>query len=325
MTSLRPLRAAVAGAILVAGTLTAGAQAWPTRAIQVISPFSAGNANDIVARVVLDQVSKQIGQSFVIENRPGGGGSIGANAAAKADPDGYTLLLHSSSLSSQVVLHKTLPYDPVRDFAPVILFGIQPSVLVAAPSKGFKTVADLVAAAKAKPGALNFASAGIGSASHMAAERLRLAAGIDVQHIPFRGPVEAFTEVMTGRIDYYFLPIAPALPVIEQGKVVAIAVSTPTRAPALPNVPTTAEAGYPDAAYLFWGGLSAPAKTPRHIIDKLYDETRKALEMPAVQERLAKQGVQPQPMTVDEFGKFLRDDVAATIKLGKDANIVPTN
>jgi tripartite-type tricarboxylate transporter receptor subunit TctC len=325
MTSLRALRGAVAGAVLVAGTSTAVAQTWPTRAMQVISPFTAGNANDIVARVVLDQVSKQIGQSFIIENRPGGGGSLGAAFVAKADPDGYTLLLHSSSLSSQVVLHKTLPYDPVRDFAPVVLFGIQPSVLVAAPSKGFKTVADLVAAAKAKPGALNFASAGIGSASHMAAERLRLATGIDVQHIPFRGPVEAFTDVMAGRIDYYFLPIAPALPVVQQGQVVAIAVSTPTRAPALPDVPTVAEAGYPDAGYLFWGGLSAPAKTPRHIVDKLHDESRKALDMPAVQERLAKVGVQPMPMNVEQFGKFLRDDVAATIKLGKDANIVPTN
>jgi tripartite-type tricarboxylate transporter receptor subunit TctC len=325
MTSLRALCGAVAGAVLVAGTSAAVAQAWPTRAMQVISPFTAGNANDIVARVVLDQVGKQIGQTFVIENRPGGGGSIGANVVAKADADGYMLLLHSSSLSAQVVLHKTLPYDPIRDFAPVILFGIQPSVLVAAPSKGFKTVADLVAAAKAKPGTMNFASAGIGSASHMAAERLRLAAGLDVQHIPFRGPVEAFTEVMTGRIDYYFLPIAPALPNITQGKVVALAVSTPTRAPALPDVPTVAEAGYPDAGYLFWGGLSAPAKTPRHIIDKLHDECQKALAMPAVEERLAKVGVQPLPMNVEQTDKFFRDDLAATIKLGKDANIVPTN
>jgi tripartite-type tricarboxylate transporter receptor subunit TctC len=324
MKSMRALIAAV-GAILVAATAPAAAQAWPTRAIQVVSPFSAGNANDSVARVVLDQVSRQIGQSFVIENRPGGGGTIGAAMVAKADPDGYTILLHSSSLSSQVVLHKTLPYDPVRDFAPVILFGIQPSVLVSAPSKGFRTVADLVAAAKAKPGTLNFASAGIGSASHMAAERLRLATGIDVQHIPFRGPVEAFTEVIAGRIDYYFLPIAPALGVIKDGKVLALAVSTPKRAPALPDVPTTAEAGYPDAAYLFWGGLSAPANTPRPIIDKLHAETRQALAMPSVQERLAKLGVQPQPMSVDEFAKFFRDDVAETVKLGKAAHIAPTN
>jgi tripartite-type tricarboxylate transporter receptor subunit TctC len=323
MTSLRTLCGAVA--ILAAGASAAAADSWPTRAVQVVSPFTAGNANDIVGRVVLDQVSKQLGQAFVIENRPGGGGMIGAAFVAKADPDGYTVLLHSSSLSSHVVLHKTLPYDPLRDFAPVVLFGIQPSVLVAAPSKGFKTVADLVAAAKAKPGALNFASAGIGAASHMAAERLRLAAGIDVQHIPFRGPVEAFTELMSGRIDFYFLPIAPALPVIGEGKVVALAVSTPKRAPALPNVPTIVEAGYPAATYLFWGGLSVPAGTPRPIIDKLHDETQKALDMPAIQERLAKLGVQPQPMSVDAFDKFFRDDVAATVKLGKDAHIVPTN
>jgi tripartite-type tricarboxylate transporter receptor subunit TctC len=300
------------------------AESWPSRSILVISPFTAGNANDTVARVVLDQVSRQIGQVFVIENRGGGGGTIGPAFVAKADPDGYTLLLHSSSLSSQVVLHKTLPYDSLRDFAPIILFGIQPNVLVVAPSKGIKTVADLIAAAKARPGALNFASAGIGSASHMAAERLRLAAGIDVQHIPFRG-AEGLTEVMSGRIDFYYIPIAPALPLIEQGKVATLAVSTPKRAPALPNVPTIAEAGYPEAAYLFWGGLSAPAKTPRAIVDKLHDEAQKALDMPAVQERLAKLGVQPQPMSVDELGRFVRDDLVATVELGKHANIVPTD
>ena len=325
MTSLHALCGVVAGAVLAAGASAADAQAWPTRAIQAISPFSAGSANEIVARIVLEQVSRQIGQTFVVENRPGGGGTIGAAMVANAAPDGYPLLLHSSSLSSQVVLHKTLPYDPLRDFAPVIPFGISPSVLVAAPSKGFKTVADLVAAAKARPGALNYASAGIGSASHMAAERLRIAAGIDAQHIPFRGPVEAFTEVMAGRIDFYFLPIAPALAVIADGKVVALAVSTHKRAPALPNVPTVAEGGYPDAEYLFWGGLSAPANTPRPIVDKLHDETQKALNLPAIEQRLSQLGVEPQPMSVEEFEEFFRDDVAATVKLARQARIVPTD
>jgi tripartite-type tricarboxylate transporter receptor subunit TctC len=182
-----------------------------------------------------------------------------------------------------------------------------------------------VAAAKAKPGALNFASAGLGSASHWAAERLRLAAGINVQHIPFRGPVEAFTEVMTGRVDFYYLPIAPALPNIRDGKVVALAVSTAKRAPALPNVPTVVEVGYPDAQYLFWGGLALPAKTPRAIVDRLNAETQKALAVQAVQERLATFGVEPMPMPADEFGKFYRDDVAAIVKLAKDVNLVPTN
>ena len=325
MRSLRLLSGAIAGAVVTASAAGAVAAEWPARPIQVVSPFTAGSANEIVGRIALDQVSRRIGQPFVIENRPGGGGTIGAAMVAKADPDGYTLLLHSASLSSQVVLHKTLPYDPIRDFEPIILFGIQPSVLVAAPAKGFRTVADLVAAAKAKPGALNFASAGIGSASHMAAARLRLATGINVQHVPFRGPVEAFTEVMAGRIDFYFLPIAPALTVIGDGKVVALAVSTPKRAASLPMVPTVAEAGYPNAEYLFWGGLAAPAKTPRDIVNKLHDGTQKALELPAIQERLAKLGVELHPMSVEQFDQFFRDDVAATVKLAKDAHIVPTN
>ena len=226
MTSRRSLCGAIAGVAFAAAAAAAEPEAWPTRAMQVISPFTAGNANDTVARVVLDQVSRQLGQPFVIENKPGGGGTIGPAMVAKAAPDGYTILLHSSSLSSQVVLHRTLPYDPIRDFTPVVMFGIQPNVLVAAPSTGFKTVADLVAAAKARPGALTFASAGIGSASHMAGERLRLAAGINVQHIPFRG-AEGLAEVMAGRIDFYFVPIAPAVPVIADGKVVVLAVSTP--------------------------------------------------------------------------------------------------
>jgi tripartite-type tricarboxylate transporter receptor subunit TctC len=244
---------------------------------------------------------------------------------ARAAPDGYTLLLSSSSMSSAVILHKSLPYDALHNFAPAVMFGVQPSVLVAAPSKGFKSAADLVAAAKANPGKLNFASAGIGSASHIAGERFRLATKIEVQHIPYRGPVEAFADVMTGRVDFYFVPITPAVPMIAQGKVAALAVSTPQRAPLLPDVPTIAEAGYPDAAYLFWGGLSAPARTPRAIIDKLHDQVQKTLDLPAIQQKLQRLGVQPDPMSPDQFAKFFADDVAATIQLAKDAHIEPTD
>jgi tripartite-type tricarboxylate transporter receptor subunit TctC len=325
MTSFRTWCLAVIGSALFVLNSAAVAQDWPTRSMLVISAVSAGNAGDTVARIVLEQVSKQIGQSFVIENRPGAGGTIGSSSVAKAEPDGYTMLVLSSSQGSYVVLHKTLPYDPLRDLLPVVLFGVQPSVLVAAPSKGWKSVADLVAAAKARPGTLNFASAGLGSASHWAAERLRLATGIDVQHIPFRGPVEAFTEVMTGRVDFYYLPIAPALPNIRNGKIVALAVSTPKRAPTLPDVPTVVEAGYPDARYLFWGGLAVPTKTPRDIVKRLHEETQKALNVPAVQEKLATFGVEPMPMSVEQFGKFYRDEVAAIVKLAKDINLVPTN
>jgi tripartite-type tricarboxylate transporter receptor subunit TctC len=316
------LAIAVLLAVGCCGSVVA-AQDWPTRSVLVVSPFAAGSANDTVARVVLDQVGQQIGQPFVVENRSGGGGVVGVASVVRAEPDGYTLILSSASMSSAIILHKSLPYDELRDLEPVAMLSTQPSVLVAAPGKGFRTVADLVAAAKARPGELNFASAGIGSASHIAGERFRLAAGLKVQHIPYRGPVEALADLMTGRIDFYFLPIAPALPLIKQGKVIALAVSTPQRAQLLPEVPTIAEAGYPNAEYLFWGGLSAPAKTPRTIVEKLNREVDKALNMPAIGEKLRHLGVQPESMTPDQFAKFFADDVAAMIKLGKDANITP--
>jgi tripartite-type tricarboxylate transporter receptor subunit TctC len=323
MTRTRLICAALAGATLIAGTSTTRSQSWPTRPIQVISPFTAGNANDVVARIVFDEVAKQLGQPLVLENRGGGGGTIGAAAVARAKPDGYTLLIHSSSFAAAQVLHKSLPFDPLKDFLPVAMFGVQPSVLVTAPSTGYKTVADIVKAAKAKPGKLNFASAGVGSASHMAGARFLASAGIKAQHVPFRGPAEAFQEVIAGRLDFYFIPISPAMPVIRAGKVLALAVSTPVRAPALPDVPTTKEAGYPGAAYLFWGGVFMPPKTPAAIADKMHGETNKALKLAEVQARLAKLGVQPMPMTRAEFGKFFRDDVVSTVKLAKDIGITP--
>jgi tripartite-type tricarboxylate transporter receptor subunit TctC len=261
----------------------------------------------------------------VVENRAGGGGIVGVASVVRADPDGYTLLLSSASMSSAVILHRSLPYDELRDLEPIAMLGAQPSVLVAAPGKGFKTVAELVAAAKSRPGELNFASAGIGSASHIAGERFRLAAGLQVQHIPYRGPVEALSDLMTGRIDFYFLPIAPALPLIKQEKVIALAVSTPKRAQLLPEVPTIAEAGYPNAEYLFWGGVSAPAGISPTIVAKLNREVNTALSIPAIREKLQQLGVEPTPMTPDQFGKFFADDVAAMVQLGKDANIAPTD
>jgi len=321
---LRWIFLVAAGLLAVIGGKPAlGAPDWPVRPVLTISPFTAGSANDVVARLVLDQVGQQVGQALVVENRSGGGGIVGVASVVRAEPDGYTLLLSSASMSSAVVLHSALPYDALRDLVPIAMMGVQPSVLVAAPGKGFKTVAELVGAAKAKPGQLNFASAGIGSASHIAGERFRLAAGLQVQHIPYRGPVEALTDLMTGRVDFYFLPIAAALPLIKQGKVVALAVSTPARTQSLPYVPTIAQAGYPDAEYLFWGGISAPVKTPRAIVEKLNHEVNKALAVPAVEEKLQNLGVQPKPMTPDQFAKFFADDVAATVKLGKDANIAP--
>lgn len=317
-------RTLCAAAAVLAAASAAKADNWPSRSIIAVSTVSAGNAGDTVARVVFEQMSKQLGQSFIIENRTGAGGTTGSATVAKADPDGYTILLLTSSQGSAVVLHKQLPYDPINDFIPVVMFGIQPSVLVVKPDKGWHTVADLVAAAKANPGKLNFASAGVGSASHWAAERLRIAAGISAQHIPFRG-AEGLNELIAGRIDFYFVPIAPAVPHIKSNRVLPLAVSTPKRAPMLPDVPTVHEAGYPSAQYIFWGGLAVPARTPRAIVDKLHDEAQKALKVPEVQQRLATLGVEPMSMSIDEFGKFVRDDVAGIVKLAKDVNLTPTN
>src|SRR5712692_2456979 len=314
----------LAGALLLTTPQAALAQ-WPERTIQAVVPFAAGAANDIVGRIVLEQVSKQVNQPIVVENRPGAGGTIGVTAVAKAQPNGHTILVHSSSFSSAYSLYKNLPYDTLNDFAAVIALGKTPTVLVTAPSKGFKTAADLIAAAKSRPGAMNFASAGIGSVSHLAAERFRLSAGIEAQHIPFRGPNEAFTEVMAGRIDFYFLPLAPALPLVKEGQLIALAVSTDTRAAALPNVPTTMELGLKDSTYLFWTGIFVPAKTPREIIGKLYDETRKAMQVAEVQERLAKTGAEPMPMTVEEFERYFREDVLSTAKLMQQIGIKPVD
>jgi len=318
---LRALRWVALPAFLIVAAASANAQEWPTRPIRVISPYPPGSASDTVSRVVLDEVSQLLGQPVIIETRPGAGGSLGFGAVARSDPDGYTLVTSSSSMATERVLHKTLPYDPVRDFIQVVLIGTSPNVLVVSKESGFKTVADLVAAARSKPGALTFASAGIGSSSHMAAERFRLAAKIDVHHVPFRQG--GLTEVMAGRIDFYFIPLAAAVSALGNDKLVVLAVSSPTRVPLLPDVPSILEAGYPDAVFRFWNGISAPAKTPPEIVKKLHDATNKALTLPALREKLAKLGVEPKQISVEEFSQFFKDDLAATAQLAKEANIQP--
>ncbi len=323
MTTRRALCAAMVGAAIVAATPALAADSYPSRPIRVISPFPPGSASDTVSRVVLDKVSQILAQPMVIENRAGAGGVLGFSDVAKADPDGYTIVTSSTSMGTGMVLHRNLPYDPAKDLVSVAMFGVQPSLLVASSQDGFKTVADLVAAAKAKPGTLTFASAGVGSSSHMAGERLRLAAKIDVRHVPFKD--NGLTEVMAGRIDYYFLPLAAAAAAIGSDKLTLLAVSSPKRVALLPNVPSVAEAGYPGAEFSFWVGLSAPAKTPRAIVDTLHDATEKALLDPDVAAKLAKLGVEPEQMSVDAFGKFVNDDIAATVQLAKDAHIEPTN
>ena len=317
----RGLCRASISAVLIAAFGSANAQQYPDHPVRVISPYPAGSASDTVTRVVMEQVSQRIGQPMVIEMRPGAGGSIGFGFVSKAAPDGYTVATSSSSMATESVLHKTLPYDPVKDFVHVVLLGTSPNILVASAKSGFKTVVDLVAAAKAKPGTLTFASAGIGSSSHMAGERFRLATKIDVRHVPFKEG--GLVQVMAGNIDFYFIPLAAAASALNNDKLVVLAVSSPKRVALLPNVPSVAELGYPDAVFRFWNGISAPAKTPRGVVNKLHDVTNEVLKEPALQEKLAKLGVEPAQMTVDEFGKFFQDDMNATINLAKSAGIKP--
>ena len=251
--------------LLACASTATFAQNWPSRPIRVIIPFGAGSATDLLPRIVFDQLAPQLGQPIVVENRTGAGGTLGVAAVAKADPDGYTLLAHSNAHTVAPAIYANLSYDAANDFAGVIPFGSLPNILVISPSKGIKTIQELVAAAKAKPGSFNYASVGVGSGTHLSVEKLKLSAGFDAVHVPFRGGPEALTEVIAGRVEFYFCPINTALPFIREGKLVALVTSSIKRAAELPEVPTTLEAGYQGADFPIWIGLLAPAKTEREI------------------------------------------------------------
>ena len=304
----------------IAAPGAASAQEWPARAVTVVVPLGAGTASDVAARVVFEQVGRQVGQTFVIENRPGAGGTTGANAVARAAPDGTTILAYGA-MAGSAALYAKLPYDPLDDFLPLISLGQQPLAVVVSPARGWKTLGDLVAEGKAKPGALNYGSAGIGSASHFGAERVRVSADFEAQQIAFRG-VEALTEIISGRVDFSVQPFQNTLALIRDGKLAALAISANRRVAALPDVPTTIEAGLPpDSVYPFYTGIYLPAKTPPNIANRLHDEIAKALLAPAVKERLTSLGIESAPMTMEQFGKFFRDDVAANVALVKAAKI----
>jgi tripartite-type tricarboxylate transporter receptor subunit TctC len=317
-TRRRFLELAAAASTMPALPRLARAQAWPARPIRAMIPFAAGSTIDIVGRIVLDPLSSQLGQTIVIENRGGAGGSIGTAAVAKAEPDGYTLLINASAHSAAPA-YPNIAYDPARDFSAVIPFGTIANVTVIAPGRGIKSLNDLVAAAKS--GNMSYASAGVGSATHWAAERLRLSAGFKAVHVPFRGGPDAMTEVMTQRIDFACMGIAVALPFIRDGKVLALAVSSAKRSSALPDVPTTLEEGLADSDYNYWMGMLVPAKTPRDIVDRLYRETQKALQHPNVVEKFAPQGIDPLPLTSTEFDALIRREIDINIALVKAAGL----
>src|SRR3954467_5264399 len=319
MKALRIRQIVLVTTMLSLGLAPAAAQDWPTRNVTVVVPVPAGVASDIISRVVFEQVGKQVGQTFVIENRVGAGGTIGANMVAKAAPDGHTILVYGS-ITAANALYTKLPYDTLNDFTPVVLFGQTPLVVIAGAGR-YKTLGELVAAAKAKPGELNYSTVGVGSAAHFGAERLAVSAGFSAQHIPFKGG-EWLTEIIAGRIDFAVPPVTTAIGAIRDGKLVPLAISSSTRTSSLPNVPTMVEAGLTaDAIYPFYTGAYLPAKTPQAIAEKLHAEVKKALGVPAVQEKLVAIGVDPMPMTLAEFGAFFKKDIADNLELVKAAKI----
>jgi len=317
-------RRSILGALLaVALAGAAHGQAWPTKqTIRLISPFPPGSAVDAVARPVFDNVSRQIGQAIVFESRAGAGGTIGMAAVAKAEPDGYTLLVNSSVHTITPSTYSKLPYDTVRDFAAIIPLAQFPNVLVVPPPR-FKTIQELVAAGKAKPGSLTYGSGGVGAATHLNAERFRLSAGFEAVQVPFKGAPEALREILGNRIDFYFAPILSAVPLIESNEVRGLAVSSLTRSDVLPDIPTTLEAGYPNSDYVFWIGLFAPAATPRDIVARLHDAAAKALDDKTVADNLRKLGAAPMTMTPAAFDAYVRAEIATIATVVKAAGIQP--
>jgi tripartite-type tricarboxylate transporter receptor subunit TctC len=302
-------------------SLPAAAQTWPSRPIKAYIPFSAGSATDIIPRAVFDRVAAELGQPIIIENRGGAGGTIGVGAVVKADPDGYTILANSSAHTVAPSIIENLPYDTAKDLAAVVSLGKNANILVVSPAKGWKTVGDLIAAAKAKPGTINYGSAGVGTATHISAERFRQSAGIEATHVPYKGGPEALADIMGGRVDFYYCPISTALPLIRDGRVVALATSTPTRASALPQVPTSLEAGLANSDYTVWYGVFMPAKTPRPIIERFRDATLKVVETPAMQQKLAELAVDPMPMKPADFDRLVADEIVANQRLIKASGI----
>ncbi len=305
----------------LAGLRSAQAADWPTKTVRALVPYAPGSATDVLPRTIFEAVSHQSGQTIVVENRPGGGTTIASSMVAKSEPDGATILVHSNAIVTVPAIQANVPYDPVRDFSAVAPLGNVPLVLVIAPQKGIKDLKQLVAVAKEKKGQLNYAAAGIGTPPHLTMERFRLAAGFEGQLVPFKGAPEALTEVMTGRVDIYFCPITPAMPLIRDGKVVALAVSSSKRASALPNVPTTVEAGVPDSDFDFWIGTFVPKKTPRDLVAKMHAAISAATSSAAVKEKLAKLGVEPMALTPEAFDAKVAKEADIAIKLAKAAHI----
>ncbi len=301
--------------------MSAHADTWPSRLIRATIPFGAGSATDVVPRVVFDHLSAELGQPIVVENRPGAGGTLGTALVVKADPDGYSVLAHSSALTIAPAIFPNLTFDAGHDLKGVLMIGSSANVMIIPPSRPWKTVQDFIADAKAKPGSISFGSVGIGSAVHISAEKFRLAAGIEATHVPYRGGAEVIADIIGGRVDFYFCPLATALPLIKAGQVRALLVSTDKRVADLPDVPAPPEIGLKNADSAIWFGVFVPAKTPCDVVEKLHAAGVKVLAEPAMQDSLKQLGVEPSPMTPAEIDDLVKRETAVNLDVIKAAGI----
>jgi tripartite-type tricarboxylate transporter receptor subunit TctC len=299
------------------------AQTYPSKPVRMVIAFTPGSSTDIIGRAVAAKLSEMWGQPVVAENRTGAGGSIGSAAVLREAPDGYTLLANSSAHVANPSIYANLPYDTLKDFANIAPLAGGPNVLFVGPDTGWKTFADFIAAAKAKPGQLNFSSAGIGSGTHFNLEKLKLMAGIDVSHVPYKGTPEAISDTIAGRVCCYFAPINAALPHIKGGKAIALAVTSAQRSSLLPDVPTIAESGVRGFDYTLWVGLWGHAALPADIVNKINADVNRALASPDLAQRLTNLGTIPMKMTSAEFTDFVRREVEDTAKVLKAAGIKP--
>jgi tripartite-type tricarboxylate transporter receptor subunit TctC len=313
----------IVAALSVFLVTSAEAETWPSRLIKATIPFGAGSATDVVPRLVFDRLSAELGQPIVVENRAGAGGTVGTAAVVKSDPDGYSILAHSSALTIAPAIFPNLSYDATKDLSSGLMIGSSANVMIVPKERPWKTIQDFIAGAKAKPGSISFGSVGIGSAVHISAEKFRLAAGIEATHVPYRGGSEVIADILGGRIDLYFCPLATALPLIREGQVKALVVSTNKRVADLPDVPTPAEIGLKNADSAIWFGVFVPGKTPREIVEKLHAAGAKVLADPATQESLKKLGVEPLPLSPKEMDDLIVRETAANLELIKAAGIKP--
>ena len=315
---------ALAGVLLAAGlAANSAAQTYPVGPIRMVVPFTPGSASDILARLMQPKLLESWGQQIVVDNRPSAGGTVAGSIVAGAAPDGYTMMLTSSGFAGSAALYDKLPYDSVKDFAGITQVVSTPLVVVVAPALGIKSVKELIALAQQKPGQLNFSSSGIGSGTHYAGELFKLAAGINVVHVPYRGTPEAINDVISGRIQFMTAPVLPVMSLVKSGRLLALAVTTRERMALLPELPTVAEAALPGFEYDGWYGIFTPAKTPRAVINKMAAEVARILKLPDVAEKILNTGAIPKPSTPQEFDKLVREEIVMRRKVFKAAGVKP--